>query len=389
MSESSSHSSGSGSSSPVHSPLINAVDAGSHEDVPELVLDNEALDSLNEESSDGDSSTGSSSEVSDAEDIAEGAPREEATTENANERVDEQAVTEVQDGSTEEAPKTDEASDEASDEAISTESSLKDETTSATAKQPETPGDQKDNVSLQKVDKKNITQEAVDSVSDDGDEDSHTSSSDASEEGEDDEPIINFHNDTEDLYLRVKDAVNDGKNNTSLYHVLCANFASASPIWRKYIYGGKNPRPAAGKWVIDMLDDDAYGMRVLLYVVHYLFDDLPERPTVDQLYRITLMADKYKCIHLLRPYIKSWGEGMSRELTIPEGHSVEDDKVLFIAWASGNLKTFPSILHRVINETSIEPDGTLVDGNGRKWKDSAFPSQIIGKCFCNTVTRSS
>lgn len=220
--------------------------------------------------------------------------------------------------------------------------------------------------------------------------DSETSSSDdeevADKEGDDhltpiDEcPILSFHDDTEDLYLKVKTSDgNDDTVKTVLYHVLCANFASASPTWRQFIYGGEHPRPLTGKWIIDMSDDDSYGLKVLLSVVHYQFHDIPEHPSVDNLYRIALMADKYKCIHLLRPYLKAWIDGLNRALVLAKEQTGEDNKVLFVTWALGDLRWFPKILNRVIEQASIALDGSLHDEDRQDWHASPFPQQIVGK----------
>lgn len=187
-------------------------------------------------------------------------------------------------------------------------------------------------------------------------------------------PVLSFHSDAEDLYLDVQDA---GKH--VFYHVLAANFASASPTWRQIIYGGKYPRPDTGKWVIEMLDDDSYGLGVLLSVVHYQFDTIPERPTISELYRIALVADKYKCVHLLRPYFKAWLDNLHRQLVLTDSHTGEDNKVLYITWAAGDLRWFPKILHHVIGQATVSPDGSLLDSQGQKWDASQLPYQIIGK----------
>lgn len=188
--------------------------------------------------------------------------------------------------------------------------------------------------------------------------------------------IVSFHSDAEDLYLQVQDC---GVH--VLYHVLAANFASASPTWRQIIYGGKYQRPENGKWVIHMLDDDSYGLGVLLSIVHYQFDTIPERPSIEELYRIALVADKYKCVHLLRPYFKAWLEKLHRQLVLTDSHTGEDNKVLYITWAVGDLRWFPKVLHRIIQQAIIGPDGGLLDSQGQKWEASPLPQQIIGKRF--------
>jgi hypothetical protein len=194
--------------------------------------------------------------------------------------------------------------------------------------------------------------------------------------------IVSFHADAEDLYLEVQE--DSGKH--VLYHVLAANFASASPTWRQIIYGGNYPRPETGKWTIKMLNDDSYGLGVLLSVVHYQFGRIPERPTIDEMYRIALIADKYKCVHLLRPYFKAWLDNLNRQLVLTDSHTAEDNKVLFITWAVGDLRWFPKILHHVIGQATISPDGSLLDSQSQKWDTSPLPHQIIGKSSTHLFT---
>lgn len=114
--------------------------------------------------------------------------------------------------------------------------------------------------------------------------------------------MVSFHIDA-DLYVRVNQ-----QSPPTYFKVHSALVAAASPVWRQQIYGGNYPRPAKGKWIINMNDDDDSqdGLDVVFSIAHYKFHDIPTRPVVEQLFEIAKIVSKYQCEHLVTPFMQDW-----------------------------------------------------------------------------------
>lgn len=113
--------------------------------------------------------------------------------------------------------------------------------------------------------------------------------------------VVSFHIDA-DLYVCVN------QQGPTYFKVHSALVAAASPVWRTQIYGGKYNRPAKGKWIIDMNNDDdsQYGLDIVFSIVHYKFHEIPTRPLIEELFGIAKIVSKYQCEHLVTPFMKGW-----------------------------------------------------------------------------------
>jgi hypothetical protein len=114
--------------------------------------------------------------------------------------------------------------------------------------------------------------------------------------------VTSYHIDA-DLYVKVRES-----GETVMYKVHSALIAAASAVWRKAIYGGECPRPATGRWVMQMLapEDDAFGLDVMFSLIHYKFHELPGSLTVDEMYGLARVAEKYNCAHIMIPHMAKW-----------------------------------------------------------------------------------
>lgn len=60
--------------------------------------------------------------------------------------------------------------------------------------------------------------------------------------------------------------------------------------------------------------------------------DVPEIPSVTCLYEIAVLCDKYDCVELTKPWLKTWLIGWFEQLDLEAGPHATD---LFIAWEFG------------------------------------------------------
>lgn len=115
--------------------------------------------------------------------------------------------------------------------------------------------------------------------------------------------LVSYH-DAADLYFKIREPTG-----IVLYRVCAALVAAASPAWAKKVSCGKNSgRQRDGKPVVEIADPGhlAYGMDIVLSIIHYKFYELPNRPDVEQLYSIAQVVEAYDCAHLVVPFMEKW-----------------------------------------------------------------------------------
>ncbi|KAL1840022.1 hypothetical protein VTJ49DRAFT_893 [Mycothermus thermophilus] len=87
------------------------------------------------------------------------------------------------------------------------------------------------------------------------------------------------------------------------FKVCSSTMRRASPVWKAMLFGPwKEAKPAAGTWIVDLPEDDADRLRVLLDILHGNFDAVPEKiDDVLHLAKTLDIADKYDMISRIRP----------------------------------------------------------------------------------------
>ena len=160
------------------------------------------------------------------------------------------------------------------------------------------------------------------------------------------------------------------------------SLARVSPVWNAMLLGGwSEARPNNGQaWVVQLPEDDACAMNVLLGIIHGNFPREPNRIAPDQLRLLTTAADKYDIIHLLRPWAPTWIKGL-KENNINHLEFQTCITYLCIAWNLGDQVFFESLAEAVLLEAKVDNKGTLLDPSGNALIEEPLISHmnIIGK----------
>ncbi|KAJ1326041.1 armadillo repeat-containing protein 5 [Microdochium nivale] len=116
------------------------------------------------------------------------------------------------------------------------------------------------------------------------------------------------------LHTRGKDA--SGLSQAARLRVCSRTLARTSPVFNKMLYGRfaearDNNQDPDQEWVIELPDDLTSPMRTLLEIMHGDFSRMkrvvgPHKSTIRALYDLIVVADKYDCVALLRPWGASW-----------------------------------------------------------------------------------
>ncbi|KAK8029760.1 hypothetical protein PG993_011051 [Apiospora rasikravindrae] len=125
------------------------------------------------------------------------------------------------------------------------------------------------------------------------------------------------------------------------FRVCSRSMARASPVWKKMLFGyfAESVLPKDGSdWMVTLPDDSPKVMLMVLGMVHARFDLMPRfelGSSLDQVFDITLVTDKYDMTHILKPWAPVWLETViysnSGSDEAFEGTGVEDWIVLGIA----------------------------------------------------------
>lgn len=168
----------------------------------------------------------------------------------------------------------------------------------------------------------------------------------------------------------------------NIFVVDSRSLARVSPVWSAMLLGGwSESRPDNGKvWVVQLPDDDAHAIDILLGIIHGNFPLEPYEIPPDRLLSLTAAADKYDTIHLLRPWAPSWIKYLKQDKI---NHLTFQTCITYmcIAWNLGDQALFESLVVRVLLEAKVDNKGTLLDpsGNALMEKSMLTHMNIIGK----------
>ncbi|CAM1507113.1 Fc.00g067540.m01.CDS01 [Cosmosporella sp. VM-42] len=157
-------------------------------------------------------------------------------------------------------------------------------------------------------------------------------------------PPINF--DYGDLRLTV------GNRSTQDMTVDSRALGRASPVLHKMLSGNfKEATPATGEWHVKLPEDDAAAFAVLMTIIHGSFERTPASVSINALYEMAVLTDKYDMTKTLKPMAEKWLEWV--EWIEGAGTVNEQAKYLFVAWEMGHATLFSSLMNRIAERCKI------------------------------------
>ncbi|KAK2614961.1 hypothetical protein N8I77_001746 [Diaporthe amygdali] len=175
--------------------------------------------------------------------------------------------------------------------------------------------------------------------------------------------IVQYHEEA-DLHIKVQET--DGT--TAIYSVRTSTLEGTSRIWKQDLASHTSETYESS--------DPAYGLDVIFSIAHYKFHDIPQTPSIRNLYDIALVAEKFQTIHLLVPFIKGWIAEVPREVTVADA-AVDEDKTLVTGWLLGQAQWFSKILSNCAYNAHIGADGQLLNAEGKPWGDQPVSSDVV------------
>ncbi|ORY63886.1 uncharacterized protein BCR38DRAFT_485036 [Pseudomassariella vexata] len=163
------------------------------------------------------------------------------------------------------------------------------------------------------------------------------------------------------------------------YKVSAANVATASAEWRRRLYGKDAPsRPVDGDdWeVLAEKEDDSKALGTLLSIAHFSFNKVSNAPSLDELYAITILTNKYACTHLVYPWSGKWVEGLST-LVADEDCAIKAHKAAWIAYELGDCQLLKDMSDSLVVNAKVDGNGEIVNEAGMSMKDFRLPNGLL------------
>jgi BTB/POZ domain len=134
--------------------------------------------------------------------------------------------------------------------------------------------------------------------------------------------------------------------------------ARASPVFKAMLYGNfKEARPAdpTESWIVNLPEDGSDSMEILFNIIHSHFDNISHNLSLENLFGVLVVAEKYDMTQVIRPWIKDW--------VAPYLEDVKPDRyalMLCVTWELGLEAIFMNIAKSMCIECGVNSSGQLV-----------------------------
>lgn len=162
------------------------------------------------------------------------------------------------------------------------------------------------------------------------------------------------------------------------FRVCSATLRRHSPVWKTMLFGPwKEAKPTDdSEWVVELPEDPAFEMQTTFHIIHGLFDKVPETMSINNLFNLLIVLNKYDMTRIVKPWCTQWV--LPAEQPLAAVHALRS---MYIAWELGHESLFTSRLAEIAMKTEIE-GGALVFNDFQdvnlEAQDYLGPSDILG-----------
>lgn len=152
-----------------------------------------------------------------------------------------------------------------------------------------------------------------------------------------------------DIVLHVQAFEHDGQMKNEFLASTKA-LSLGSPVFNAMLNGRfiEATEPTVGLRAASLLDDDPKALLLLCNIVHLRFNSLPKQISLDELFSIAVVSDKYDMIPKVKPFVKHHCNYHRKDMTEP-GNEV----FFYIAWALGLVRDFKKMFMRLVFEIKL------------------------------------
>lgn len=165
--------------------------------------------------------------------------------------------------------------------------------------------------------------------------------------------------------------------------VVCSRaLARASKPLKAMLHGGfaESMPPQGGggdaAWTVALPDDDPGAFAILMHIIHNRFAMVPVSVGRADLFKITVLTDKYDMTEVLRPWARTWVAPLVSS-TSTEGV----DQLLWIAWILGHKDLFVTKLKWLQDHCTLNQFNKICYPSGEALEESIYIQSlgIVGR----------
>ncbi|KAF4463596.1 hypothetical protein FALBO_9579 [Fusarium albosuccineum] len=128
-------------------------------------------------------------------------------------------------------------------------------------------------------------------------------------------------------------------------------------------------KPEEGDWVIKLPEDKAMPFKILMDMVHAMYAWTPTHLSIDNLFDLCVLTNKYDMSRALRPMADIWFYHRIKNINSLGTESLA--KILFVAWELGHDESVRQMTVKIAREFSVDENGDFVDSEYNPLKDMA------------------
>lgn len=176
----------------------------------------------------------------------------------------------------------------------------------------------------------------------------------------------------------------------------------ASKVFKRMLFGPFMESHQTADWTVELPEDDPEALKVIFHAAHANFGSMPLDLSLDELYQITVMAEKYAMVGSLQPWASDWTSADKhpylRNSEDKDETSYEDLQRLCIMYYFGTIQQFQEILVSLVLKSKTNEDGKLLfwctggmdeessSPESDEWgRSDVLPQSVLGKPLTSLI----
>jgi hypothetical protein len=171
------------------------------------------------------------------------------------------------------------------------------------------------------------------------------------------------------LHLKVGD-----EDQQKCFLVCPHTMARACSAWEKMLFGRWAESKQASStnnaiWEVIFPEDNPISVELILNIIHGRYNKVPESLSVQELFNLTVLTDKYDLTSQLRPWAAAWFKA------VENAHGV-DYMLLWISWELGKSAQFEFLARRFSRNSSQKELCSIISS-----RSTPTPPRFFGEEF--------
>ncbi|KAK3061254.1 hypothetical protein LTS18_006680 [Coniosporium uncinatum] len=156
----------------------------------------------------------------------------------------------------------------------------------------------------------------------------------------------------------------------TVFNVSAEVVALMSRAWDAMLTG---PWKEGSSSEIELLDDDAGAVHIVLLIAHLQTKQLPKQVDFETLINLAIFCDKWDTVHFVRPHTRDWLKQWK-----PHATDAGNEGLVFVAYTFGDLETFKTVACHLVRTVTVSSCGQYPVTKEGKVLDKLPPS-VTGK----------